>query len=74
MYLLRTGSPIIPYSTETKETGTSRLTSIEVEIEDEEILDVIILDDKRYLKLSLGDNPSKYDSYLVNEEDLIQHP
>ena len=70
MYVLKPGSEILPYCSETNETGTSRLSSIEVVFEDADILEVVTLEGKEYLKLSLGENPTQYDSYLIDKELL----
>ena len=54
--------------------GISRLSSIEVAFTDDDILEIITLEGIEYLKLSLGENPSKYDSYLIDKRDISNQP
>ncbi|MEO1051087.1 MAG: hypothetical protein AAFX87_10685 [Bacteroidota bacterium] len=68
---------IIPYSTKTGQSGVARLTTVEVDFNEEEILEKVSLKvtqneiKEELYCLSLGENPTKYDSYLVRVKDLV---
>ena len=70
------GSEIIPYSSKTGQRGMPRLTSIEVHFMEKDILEKIELENddnqstQSYCCLSLGENPSPFDCYLIAENSL----
>jgi len=69
---------IIPYVTKEKRAGTPWLSSIDVDFDEKEILERLNYENhdnkkvNQYLRLSLGENPSPYDSYLVETSKVNQ--
>ena len=72
------GTEIFPYATGSASVGPGRLTTIEVVFEPVEVLERLSMPDPAtdepgtFIRLSLGENPSRYDSYLVRESALVE--
>ena len=68
-YRIPIGTPIIPFVRSSRCRGRAALTTVVVEFADSEILERLLLDDNgatiEYVCLSLGSNPTDYDSCLV---------
>lgn len=70
-YHIPLGTEIIPYASASDQTGWARQTSIAVSFEAAEVLETLSrihpVSGERvsFYRLSLGDNPSMFDSYLV---------
>ncbi|GAB4236515.1 MAG: hypothetical protein Tsb0034_11210 [Ekhidna sp.] len=71
MRILKSGSKIIPYNSANGHVGQYRLSTIDLKIYKEDILGEIEWENERYLRLSLGENRTQFDSYLV-EESLLE--
>ena len=75
-YCIPLGTEITPFVSSTRQRGVPRLTTIEVLFEDDEIIARIqseltpAEDRKAFYCLSLGENPSAFDSYLVQIEKV----
>ena len=73
-YRLPVSSEIIPYSTQSKHTGGSVLSSVEVDFDEMDILSRVSRrvhgEEIEYICLSLGENPSTFDSYLCKVIDV----
>lgn len=77
-YRVPLGTEIIPYASASGQTGWARLTSILVTFEQSDVLETCILahpssdTPTAFYRLSLGDNPSIFDSYLVAVDAVEQ--
>ncbi len=72
------GTEIFPYSTETSNAGPGNLTTVEVTFRPSDILERLSRNDPvtngavDFIRLTLGENPSAYDSYLVRRSDVVE--
>ena len=72
-----TGTRIIPYPATDGAIGEPRLSTVEVIFEADDILEQITLANPRenaparFLRFTLGENPSRFDSYLVRASDIV---
>ena len=70
------GTEIYPFSSDSGEIGPGRQTTVEVVFSDGEIMKTLSRPDPaggpeaRFYQLSLGENPSQYDAYLVRTQDV----
>ena len=69
-YILRKETEIIPFDSKNQVKGIIRGATVEFTTEEAELSQVIIIDGIEYYKLPLGENNSKYDSYLVATDSL----
>lgn len=78
IYRVVPGLEIWPYNTEEKQMGMAWETSTSYEIPPEDILEELALtlpnetEETAIFRLSLGENPSPYDCYLIRKKDVIQ--
>ena len=70
-YRIPIGTPVVPFASRKKQMGSTRMSTAEAVFETGEILDQPEVTDpttgltKNYYRLALGDNPTDFDSYLV---------